>query len=297
MLSQLTRLIRGNRELSTFLTCAVLSFALMALPGRVKDASGGAISGVVLGPFKRLTAAATELGHIRQENVALRRLAVELMDERAALVECGHENERLRELLSVLVTFSEQERFEMLPARVVGMPGGRVVERMEIDKGSEDGVRSGMPVVVPDGLVGKITRARPARSHVEPLASAAFAVSVVVERSRVRGIVRPRYQRTSQQVTWEMDYVPARSDISEGDRVVTSGLGGVFPAGLSVGRVESVTDGPLTMYVRIAPAVDFSTIEQVFVLTGTTTEPRERTELEQRLLNEMARERTGESEN
>jgi rod shape-determining protein MreC len=289
MLSQLARLIRGKRDLSTFLTCAILSFVLLALPPHVKDVGAGIVSGVVLGPFKRMATAAAELGRIREENSLLRKLAVELMNERAALVECGHENDRLRELLSVLVTFSEQEHFEMLPARVIGMPGGRVVERIELDKGSEDGVRVGMPVVVPDGLVGKIARVHPARSLVEPLASASFAVSVVVERSRVRGIVRPRYQSVSGLVTWEMDYVPARSDVVEGDRVTTSGLGGVFPAGLVVGTVESVTDGPLTMSVRVEPSVDFSTVEQVFVLTGTTAGPRTRTEAERRLLDEIAR--------
>ncbi len=289
MLSQLARLIRGNRELSTFLTCAVLSFALLALPPEVKDVSSRIVSGIVLGPFKRLGTAAVELSRVREQNSLLRRLAVELMNERAALVEYGHENERLRELLRVLVTFSEEEHFEMLPARVIGMPGGRVVERIELDKGSEDGVRVGMPVVVPDGLVGKIARAHPTRSLVEPLASASSAVSTVVERSRVRGIVRPRYESLSQLVTWEMDYVPARSDVVEGDRVTTSGLGGVFPAGLSVGTVTSVADGPLTMFVHVDASVDFPTVEQVFVLTGTRAGPRERTEAEQKLLDEIAK--------
>lgn len=295
MLSQLARLIRSRREFSTFLMCALVSFVLFALPPQAKDTTGRVISGVALGPFKRLTMAAAELGRVREENAALRRLAVELMNERAALVECGHENERLRELLSVLITFPEQEHFEMLPARVIGMPGSRVVERIELDKGSEDGVRVGMSVVVPDGLVGKISSVHPGRALVEPLASASFAVSVVVERSRVRGIVRPRYQGASRQVTWEMDYVPARSDVAEGDRVTTSGLGGVFPAGLSVGEITHVEDGPLTMSVGVAPAVDFSTIEQVFVLTGTKTGPREITDAERRLLDEMAKQAADES--
>ena len=289
MLSQLVRLIRSRRELSAFLTCALLSFVLFALPPQTKDGTGRILSGIVLGPFKRLTTAVADLGRVREENAALRRLAVQLMHERAALVECGHENQRLRELLAVLVTFPEQEHFEMLPARVIGMPGTRVAERVELDKGSEDGVRAGMSVVVAEGLVGKVSRVHPTRCLVEPLASASFAVSVVVERSRVRGIVRPRYQSGSQQVTWEMTYVPARSDVLEGDRVVTSGLGGIFPAGLSVGTVRTVEDGPLTMFVGVAPSVDFATIEQVFVLTGTKTGPREMTPAEIRLLEEMTR--------
>ncbi len=288
MLSQLTRLLRGNRDLSTFLICAALSFVLLALPPGAKDASSRVVSGVVLGPFKRVAAAAVELADVREENTTLRRVAAELMNERNALMERGQENERLRELLGVLVTFPEDERFEMLPARVIGMPGGRVIERIEIDRGSESGVRTGMPVVTPEGLVGKIVTVYPTRSLIEPLTNASAAASVVVERSRVRGIVRPRYEGGTGLSMWEIDYVPARSDIVPGDRVTTSGLGGVLPAGLSVGTVVAVKDGPLTMDVRVKLNVDFSKVEHVFVITGTRSGPRTRTEAEERLLHEIA---------
>lgn len=288
MSSQLTRLLRGNRDLSTFLICAAFAFALLALPPRAKDATSQVVSGVVLGPFKRVAASAVELAGVREENAALRRIAAELMNERNLLVEHRQENERLRELLRVLVTFPEDERFELLPARVIGMPGGRVIERIEIDRGSERGVRTGMPVVTPEGVVGKIVAVYPTRSLVEPLSNASSAASVVVERSRVRGILRPRYEASSGPTTWEMNYIPARSDIVPGDRLTTSGLGGVLPAGLSVGTVVSVEDGPLTMDVRVRLSVDFSKVEHVFVITGTRSGPRARTEIEERLLKEIA---------
>jgi rod shape-determining protein MreC len=66
--------------------------------------------------------------------------------------------------------------------------------------------------------------------------------------------------------SWNMEYVPSRSDILQGDRVVTSGLGGVYPPGITVGTVRSVDDGPLTMKVKLDLAVDPSTAEQVFVV-------------------------------
>ncbi len=288
MLSQLTRLLRGNPDLSTFLICAALSFVLLALPPGAKDAGSRVVSGVVLGPFKRIAAAAAEVAGVREENETLRRIAAELMNERDALVEHRRENERLRELLRGLVTFPAEERFEMLPARVIGMPGGRVIERIELDRGSEHGLRTGMSVVTPEGLVGKIVSIHPTRSLVEPLASASSAVAVVIERSRVRGIVRPRYHATSELTTSAIDYVPARSDVVEGDRVATSGLGGVFPAGISVGAVTSLEDGPLTMAVRVRLGVDFSKVEHVFVITGTRSGPRIRTEAEEQLLREIA---------
>lgn len=270
MLSQLARLLREKREFSTFLMCSVLSFVCLGLPPSVKDGLSVVLSGAVLGPFRRLATATAELADVREENASLRALAAELSIDRAELLEEKHENERLKALLHFLVAFPGERRLVMLPARVVGMPGGRIVERMDIDLGSAAGLSPGMPVIVPEGLVGKVVRVFPTRSQIEPLASASSAVAVVVERSRVRGIVRPRFGSDSELVAWGIDFVPARSDIREGDLVVTSGLGGVYPPGLSVGAVSSVVDGPVTMSVEVRPSVNLVSVEQVFVIIGTT---------------------------
>jgi rod shape-determining protein MreC len=287
MLSQLARLLRENRELSTFIICACASLILLGLGPAAKEGMAGALSAVTVDPFKRMMASALEVAGIREENAALRKLAVELAAERATLREYEHENQRLRELLGFFVSFSEDEQFEMVPARVVGMPGGRIVERIELDKGRRDGIRTGLPVIVPEGLVGKIVGVSASASRVEPLASASSAVSVVIERSRVRGILRPRYGPVSDFVSWGVDYVPARSDIRLGDLVITSGLGGVYPPGITVGRVISIEENPLTMSVGVRLAVDFATVERVFVLTGTRRTPLDRSDLEARLLNEI----------
>jgi rod shape-determining protein MreC len=287
MLSQLARLLRENRELSTFVACAACSFVLLGLPPVAKEETAGVLAAVVLDPFKRLATGAQELMSIREENAVLRKLALELATERAALMEYRHENERLRELIGFFVSFSDEERFEMVPARVVGMPGGRIIERIELDKGRRDGLSSGMAVIVPEGLVGKVVGVAATRSRVEPLASASSAVSVVTERSRVRGILRPRYGPVSDFVSWGVDYVPARSDIRLGDRVITSGLGGVYPPGITVGTVISIEENPLTMSVGVRLAVDLASVERVFVLTGTRRALPGRSELEARLLDEL----------
>lgn len=296
MVLQLGRLFRGNRELSTLAACILLSFVCLILPPRAKNAVSDVVAGGVLGPFRRLTLAATELSTVRSENTRLRMLATELAEERSSLVEYRHENERLRELLSFMVSFPEDEYLEMLPARVIGLPGGRTVESVEIDKGSRDGVMPGMPVVVPDGLVGKVSRVFHRRSLIEPLSSASSAVSAIIERSRVRGIVRPRYGAASQLVSWRIDYVPARSDVTGGDLVVTSGLGGVYPPGLTIGRVTAIREGPLTTDIDVALAVALSEIEQVFVLTGRRDEPREHDVADRALLREIEGLRTRRTE-
>jgi len=268
MLAQVAQLLRERPELSTFVICVLASFALLLTPQAFKDGVSTVVSAATLGPFKRLAATVTELGAVREDNARLMRMVVELEAERAALVEYREEARRLRELQRALVGFPEEEKLRMLPARVIGMPGGRIIERIEIDRGITDGVGVGMAVVVPGGLIGKVVRVFPGRALVEPLGSASSAVSVIVERNRLRGIVRPRYVGVTELASWNMEYVPTRSDVAVGDRVVTSGLGGVYPPGITVGTVRSVKDGPLTMTVRLDLAVDPSTVEQVFVVLG-----------------------------
>jgi rod shape-determining protein MreC len=268
MLAQIAQRFRERPELSTFIVCALCSVALLVLPQAARDGVSAAVSAVTVGPFKRAALSVSELLTVRADNVRLMGLVVELEAERAALVEYREEARRLRELQSALVGLPEEEKLRMLPARVIGMPGGRVIERIEIDRGIADGVGVGMAVVVPGGLVGKVVRVFPGRALVEPLGSASSAVSVIVERNRLRGIVRPRYVGAAELASWNMEYVPLRSDVLPGDRVVTSGLGGVYPPGVSVGTVRSVEEGSLTMKVSLDLAVDPATVEQVFVVLG-----------------------------
>jgi len=291
MLAQLSRVLRGNRELTTFLVCVLLSLVCLSLPPGAKGFVSTILSGAILGPIERASTAIVQRSRVREENAALRRIAIDLMIERAALVDYRHENERLRELMGFLVAFPKEELAEIVPARVIGMPGGRVVEGMKIDKGLRDSLVVGMPIVVPGGLVGKIASVGTNYSLVEPLTSASSGVSVITERGRVRGVVKPRFGAASRRVTWEIDYVQARSDIKEGDLVVTSGLGDVYPPGISVGRVVSAVEGPLTMSIEVELSVDFSKVEQVFVLTGRPGNPAEMDELREGLLRELDSER------
>ncbi len=290
MLALLARAFRGNRELSTFVVCVVISFAFMALAPAAKDVLSGVL-GTPLRPFKGLRATRVRIKDVEEDIAALRALTVRLTDEKRALVQYKHENDRLRELMEFLVSFPEEEHLELVPARVVGLPGVRAIETIEIAAGTNDSIGVDMAVVVPEGLVGKVVRVQKNLAYVEPVGTAASEVSVTIERSRVRGVVRARYGGPSGLLSRWIDYVPARKDVRLGDLVVTSGLGGVYPPGLAVGRVSSITEGPVTMSVGIELAVDFSTIEQVFVVTRTRATAPGLSHDEQRLLDEIKRAR------
>jgi rod shape-determining protein MreC len=194
----------------------------------------------------------------RQENVRLRAENSRLRNELEGMEEIRLANQRLQRLLD----FREGVDLPALPAQVVGEDASSWFRTVIIDKGTSDGVREGMPVVAAEGAVGRIVNAGAGTSRVLLVTDASSGVASLVQRNRTRGISR------GQGDTMSLDFASRQSDIEEGDRIITSGTGGVFPKGLTLGKVTSVsTEGfGLFQNVVVAPAVDFSRLEEVLVL-------------------------------
>jgi rod shape-determining protein MreC len=131
-----------------------------------------------------------------------------------------------------------------------------------IDKGSVDGVMEGMPVVVAEGVVGRVIRSAPHDSRVLLLTDASSAVASLVQRNRTRGVVR------GQGDILTLDFALRQKDIEVGDRIVTSGTGGVFPKGLVIGEVTRTAREQYGLFqtVTVSSAVDFARLEEVLVL-------------------------------
>jgi rod shape-determining protein MreC len=131
-----------------------------------------------------------------------------------------------------------------------------------IDRGSQDGVSEGMPVVVAEGVVGRVIKTARRESRVLLITDASSAVAGLVQRTRARGVCRGQGDLLA------FDFAMHWEEIEEGDLIVTSGMGGVFPKGLSVGTVKRVklSEFGLFQSVEIAPAVDFYRLEEVLVL-------------------------------
>ena len=185
------------------------------------------------------------------ENRMLRSQLVELEELRS-------ENARLKGLLE----FRSGLETETVVARVIGVDPTNWFQTVTIDKGSEQRLREGMAVINQHGVVGRIVKCSPRSSRVLLLIDASSAVATLVERTRTRSVCRGTGDGLS------LDYVALPEDVAEGDLIVTSGLGGVFPKGLPVGTVRSVVRGGFSMFqtIEVAPAVDFSRIEEVMVL-------------------------------
>ncbi len=196
--------------------------------------------------------------NIWRENAQLRADLIRLAQEEYRWRDALLENARLRKLLG----FRDRPEFDYLAAEVIARDPSMTYSTLMLDKGARDSVRVGQAVVTAEGLAGMIHRVTPSTSLALLAVDRNFAASARVERSRVDGIVR-----------WvggdvlELSEVPRNLDVKVGDRVVTSGLGGVIPGGLPVGIVRHVEENDnLFLRILVEPYVKFNRLEEVFIL-------------------------------
>lgn len=202
---------------------------------------------------------------VGDENDRLRHQVARLEEERQRLSAEGIENRRLRSLLQL----RERLGGEVLAAQVIGKdvsPFFRVT-RIELDRGERDLVRAGMPVVAAQGLVGQVRRAWGRYCDVLLIVDRTSAVDVTVQRTGARGMLRGTGE--SERYMARVQYLGREDAVRVGDLVHTSGLGQRFPASILVGRVTRIVRQEFGLWqeVEVTPAVDFSTLDEVLVLT------------------------------
>jgi rod shape-determining protein MreC len=200
-----------------------------------------------------------ELIDLRSESEELRARIAALEEANLqyseALVASGH--------LQRIAQMRERFAVPLLPSEVVGHDVSPFFRSVLLDRGRSQGVRSGMPVVTDDGLVGLITATSAHASRTMLLLDRQSAVDAIVQRSRARGIVRGMGRGRL-----EFTLVVRGDDVEPGDVIVTSGVGGVHPKGLRIGTVGAVQaeESRVLHTASLRPAVDFGRLEQVFVM-------------------------------
>lgn len=205
------------------------------------------------------------LTEVKAENDRLRAESARLQDENRRLRHEALENQRLRSLLQL----RERIGGELIGAQVVGRGVSSFfrVTRLRLDRGDRDRVRAGMPVVTADGLVGQIRRAWGKYSDVLLSVDRTSAVDVVIQRTGARGMLRGTSE--DDRYLARIQYLRREDDIRIGDLVHTSGLGQRFPASILVGRIVRVVRREFGLYqeAEVSPAVNFSSLEEVLILT------------------------------
>jgi rod shape-determining protein MreC len=199
----------------------------------------------------------TEIGTLRTENQRLTAEVARLREENARLRPDAHENTRLRSLLG----FKQQLPYRSLAARIVARDPSQWFSTVLVDRGASEGVRRDDPVITSDGVVGHVVETAGSWARVLLVADSRSAVSVVLDRSREVGVVVGQGQ-TLLKVT----YLSREADVRAGDLVVTSGLGPIYPRGLPVGTVVSVTRNTMFQDAIVRPASDLGHLEDVLIV-------------------------------
>lgn len=196
---------------------------------------------------------------VKQENGALKERVALLENKIHLLREKEMENERLR----VLLHFQENRPFSLLPASVVGKDFNSWSRTLVISQGRRSGVETGMAVVRPEGIVGRILTISNNFALVQLILDSNSDIPAMIERTRAEGIVSGKITNRCR-----IKYFNRLADVFVGDLVLSSGLGGVYPKGLVIGSVNSVHKKNYGLFqeVIITPAVDFAKTEEVFVV-------------------------------
>ncbi len=225
--------------------------------------SGGEL---VTRPVRGLFAWAGDLGVSRSQLEQLRSQNEQLRTRVGELEEARQENVRLRSL----VKLAQARELPSIAARVIGRPTNSWEGVITIDRGSRDGIKTGMPVVGPRGLLGQTVQVGPGYARVRLITDQRSGVAAMVQRNRATGIVRGSIEGDL-----ALDFVSKETTVKAGDVVITSGLGGVYPKGIVVGEVSSVAKEPNGLYqqIGVTPGGDVSRLEEVLVLTAESALP------------------------
>lgn len=217
--------------------------------------------------FARTVRSVNELNKLQSEYDDLQEQLKTYKTLERDLVELREENTRLRDQLN----FSSRLAIEHEPAEIIAKDPSNLFNTIIINKGSRHGIERDMPVIAYQdgfhGLFGKVVNVGALSSEVLPLYDRSCSVAARIQESRYEGLISGQGNNSR---FLQMIYVKkrARSEIVYGDLVVTSGLSRIYPPGIYIGRVRSITakEFETTLNIDIEPIIDFSKLEHVFVL-------------------------------
>ena len=233
----------------------VLELVTFEMFSRVERATAAVVHGVtdVWSNYAALRGARDENQRLRQQVSALE---VQLQEERSL----ASRSEKLQALLDLKASAA----VPTLSANVIAGNPNPGVRTITIDRGTADGVTADMGVIAPAGLVGRV---------IGPVARHAARVQLIVDRNAAAGALTERSRAggmilgSDDDPALKMDLVPNLADVKDGDRVVSSGVDGIYPKGFVIGTVEKVERrGGLYLSIAVRPAVDFGSLEEVLVV-------------------------------
>lgn len=256
------------------LSVAFLGIIIFSLKSNSNIISSGV--GSVISPLQKIIYTANDklkgsfdlfinFSKVKQENEDLAAKNAELENQLIEYNRMKDENTRLREMFD----YSQaNQNYNYLGCNIVGYSGGNISNGYIIDKGSNDGIKKDMVIITPVGLVGKVTKAESNYSIVQTILNENIAVASMVESTReTTGILQGNTDNKNKNLTI-LSNIPIDSEIKEGDVILTSGLGGMYPQEIRIGEVVSVEVDSVGIMKKaiVKPYVDFNKLEELFVV-------------------------------
>jgi len=234
-----------------------ISFVLISYQAKGKLKFSGINFSQIIAPITYLKDLLEDLFYLREENQQLKIRLYEISLKEKSNQELINENKRLKSFLDL----KETRKDIVTVARVISKGSNKFMKTLWIDKGNKQGVQKDFTVITFNGLVGKVVSVTSNFSEVLLLTDPNFSVAVRVERTRTEGILSGTGNGCI------LNYIPLEEEILVGDRIITSGLDGIFPEGILIGAVKSTTKKEgLFQKVNVIPIQREHNIEEVAVI-------------------------------
>lgn len=201
---------------------------------------------------------------LKAENEKLKAEIDKLNNERTEYLRFKSENDDLKKALGMK---EQLAGYDFVGANIIARDGGNLFNIFLTDKGSTNGIAYNMPVITGKGLVGKVAASQPFSSKIISIIEDGSAVSAVVSKSRDYVVVKGD-AKLAKEGLCKLEYIPEDLDLSQGDIIETSGIGGIYPKGIIIGTVKEVRTGEndLDRYAIVQPAADLKRLSQVVIL-------------------------------
>lgn len=196
------------------------------------------------------------------QNTVLKKQISRLESDLTTMEEVRKENLRLKRLLN----YSDEMSHERVMAQVVGWDSANEFKVIRLNKGTRQGIKVMAPVITDHGLVGYVYRVTENYADVLTILDQNNRVDVMVERTRTHGIVEGVFN-----FKCALKYIMRNEPVEVGDKLITAGVGGIYPKGVKVGMITDITkeNFGMTLSIEVIPSVDFDKLEEVLVLIPT----------------------------
>ena len=206
----------------------------------------------------------TDINNLQNENEELKQKNSELEQSLRELENIKTENETLKEYLNLTEKYGE---YKTIPGYVINKDISNYSKTIVINIGSDDGVQENMTVIGDEGLVGHVVSVTNSTAKVETIIDTASSISCSMSTTKDSIVCKGTLDGQSE---LRAMYIPTDANIIQGDSIETSGLGGIYPKGIHVGTVKSVTNTQniVDRYAIVETAVDFDKLDTVLVITN-----------------------------